>query len=116
MNFVFSPSVSIINEADIENAAENGSIEVDCAAAFIGAAAENNADGSVTLKCGDSAVVLHDISEKDGRKYVKTETFAKQFGLTLSRRGDTQIIGQSNWNDAQKQCMNTAAAMFAEEF
>lgn len=106
----------VLNDYRIENAAIKDGVEVNCAAAFIGAAAEENADGSVTLRCGASAIVLGDILEKDGRKYIKTETFAKRFGLTLSRRGDTQIIGQSDWNDAQKQCMNTAISMFAEEF
>ncbi len=72
----------LLNGMRMEGIAIENGIGVDYAAAFVGAKAEITGN-QVTLKAGEAAETF-DVVEKDGKKYIPADEFAKRYGFYLN--------------------------------
>ncbi len=85
---------AMVQGSRIENASYDGYLALDCAAAFVGATVSAGSNGAMVLTCGSSPITISasDLTEKDGKKYVKINTFASTYQLNVIEMDGVQII------------------------
>lgn len=91
--------------------AYDGYLDLQCAAAYLGATVEQGSGGSAILRIGQSAVTVDaaDLAVQNGKQYMKLSTLVSQFGLQSVSQGEVQIISpHATWSVIQKKAFALA--------
>ena len=100
----------------IENAAYDGAIRLEIAAAFVGATVERT-DGNVKLTVGDANVsfAASEISIRGGKSYIPLQSFLDRFHLCVTEENGTLILSSyDGWSAGQRQTLRTAVDLFGK--
>ena len=106
----------VLREQLIQNGAEGEYISLEIAAAFVGAAVEEDGSASATLTLGDATVTFNSPAVKsvNGKMYLSVDAFADKFGMTVIKEKGMLLIGEkSDWSQRQKNALRYATDLFS---
>ncbi len=105
----------LLNGQWIPGAASGEYVSVDVLATFVGATTETAADGTVSIKAGNSVVTFGSdiLNAVNGTQFVKLEKAAEQLGLIITEEDGTQIVStNAEWSARQKKALRFATDLF----
>lgn len=109
---------ALLHNKKVEAASYGDFVALDVAAAFVGASASREEDGSVTLSILGSKVPFPatDSIEHNGKRYLKTDAFAKAYGLFVEEERGIRIISPfEEWGYLQKESIRFSLDYFSKE-
>ncbi len=98
--------------------AKGDAVLVDVAASYIGAVANIEENGDLVLEIGVAKVVLSasELTQKEGKTYVKLSVLAEKFNLYLAEKGNVKILSPyDGWGTEQMKAIVSTVDPFATE-
>ncbi len=94
----------LVSERLVQNAAYDGYVALDCAAAYIGATISGDSTSGVTLTLGGATTTFAAdmLEEINSQTFISIEAFADSYGLNVVNEDGIQIISPyQEWSESQ---------------